>query len=268
MVSGPPPPPHPLPSFQLGLPAAPGQGCSSEVPDGPVAPGPPRLEGSPEKIGLRVRAPHWIPCPGNEWRGGGSRETPPDCHPEVPYQIQTLPWASQATPGQCREGSPPRYSLSPPQILYIFCKIQEPAECEKRHPGAALNVGRRLPTFSGPLLTGDKFFRIGKSGLLLLLVGGAPGPIPRPHPGASRPWPHPLFSAGTQRKGGRVPAARPRLGRVPGGWTRAGHAASWRDWPAMETRGSRSGTRGRDGGHWAKEGQGRGPLGGDTPAKA
>lgn len=87
-----------------------------------------------------------------------------------------------------------------------------------------------LPTFSLPLLSGGNFCR---GGLLCLLVwpglgGGhpAPAPIPRPHTGASRPRPRPLFSAGTQGKGGRVPAARPNLGSVPGGWTRVGHGAS------------------------------------------
>lgn len=62
---------------------------------------------------------------------------------------------------------------------------------------------------------------------------------------------HPLFSAGTQRKGGRAPAARLNLGRMPRGWTRAGHGASWGDWPAGEIRRQQG---------W-EQGKGRGSLG-------
>lgn len=131
---------------------------------------------------------------------------------------------------------------------------------EERGPRAAPSVAQGLPTLSMPLLSGGRFFR---GGLLPLLVGEwghhAPAPIPRPHPGASRPWSRPLFSAGTQRKGGRVPAARPKLGRVPGGWTRAGHGASWGDWPAGEIRRQQRWDKGKAWRPPGKEGQGGDP---------
>lgn len=52
---------------------------------------------------------------------------------QIPFQIQTLPLASQATAGQCQEGS-----LSPPQILYTFCKTLNTQLLEERP--RALNV--------------------------------------------------------------------------------------------------------------------------------
>lgn len=109
---------------------------------------------------------------------------------------------------------------------------------------------------------GSWFFREGKKWLFSLLVVGclSPAPLSRPHPGAS--WPHPLFSAGTWRKGGRVPAARPQLGRVPRGWTRAGHGARRADSEATAV------GQGEEFRPVGKEKQGGVPRAGGSPTEA
>lgn len=77
----------------------------------------------------------------------------------------------------------------------------------------------------------------------------APSPPSQASPWAPRP--HPLFSARTQSEGGNVPGARPRLGILPRGWTRAG--------PAREMH-SGAGTGGKDLGHQAERNR-QGSLG-------
>lgn len=117
----------------------------------------------------------------------------------------------------------------PPSPLYFLQATSppdiDPARSQKTEPEGGQGPHTFMPLLLGPGSSGQ-----GRNRLHSLLVGVCvlgPRPLPRPHPGAS--WPHPLFSAGTRRKGGRVPAARPQLGRMPRGWTRAGHGASRAD---------------------------------------
>lgn len=142
-----------------------------------------------------------------------------------------------------------------PPNFCTLCKtpnIQLSVRRERSRGSAECEGG--CPAFSVPLLLGASSSGWGRSGLLPLLagVGGAPGLCPRSQtlPWGLPAWPRPLFSAGTQRKGGRVPAARPNLGRVPRGWTRAGRE------PAVE-----SGQLGKSGGSGVGQGERTGTTG-------
>lgn len=138
--------------------------------------------------------------------------------PQILSQIHTLTLASRATSGPC---------LNLPDPLHFFARPPIPSSVSEERPRSSPDHGQGLPTFSGPVLPGGQFSRTGKksaspslnrvggwggegrsTGLQSLFSGltlGPPGPGPSP------------CSLLEQRKGGRVPAARPKLGRVPGG---------------------------------------------------
>ena len=178
---------------------------------------------------------------------------PPTPFPKSLLQPKPCLWPFQATLGQFQE-DPCMIQPKAPQILYTFCKTPNTQSTVRRErPRSSPKCGAGVPTFSVPLLSGASSSEQ-RSGLLPLLVGGGGT---RPYsPSQALPWGllvglHPLFSAGTQRKGGRAPAARLNLGRMPRGWTRAGHGASWGDWLAGEIRRQQG---------W-EQGKGRGSLG-------
>lgn len=146
----------------------------------------------------------------------------------------------------------PTYSLNLPDPLHFFARPPIPSLGSEERPRSSPDYGQGLPTFSGPSLTGGRFSRTrtGKR-----FASPSPGWGRRggvlgfsPCVGAS-PWglqalaPPPVLC--WNRKGGRVPAARPKLGRVPGGWSRAGRRASWGDCPAGEIRRQRGWDRGK-----------------------
>lgn len=205
--------------------------------------------------------------PGNEQVGELGDSSWPT--PQIPSQIHPLTLASQATSGQCQEVLP-TYSLNLPDPLHFFARPPIPSLGSEERPRSSPDYGKGLPTLGlrsqGASSPGPGR---GRDLLLPLPVGGggaeywASVPVLGPHPGASRPWPRPLFSAGTGRVAG-FQLHVPSWAGCQGAGAGPGAGPAGKTVQLGKSGGSGDGTGGRDCGPWAKEGQGRDPLGGHT----
>ena len=176
----------PLPALANCHPT-PGKGDSREAPMGTWPWVSPRSEGSQRTENLGYRHPTGLPGSWECAESGVERlSQPPAPSPfSNPNPASGLFRPPQGIAKRILAWVQPKA----PQILYTFCKTPNtPLIVRRERPKSSPECGASVPTFSVPLLSGAISSGQGRSGLLPLLVGGAPGPSPhpRPYPGASQ----------------------------------------------------------------------------------